>query len=82
MSTQTIAVDEVAEASLLEMATTAEHMLGHHRDHLARVRAGCCACEFGMDGQTAMRAPDGTVLIISEPWPGSYVITGHRPEGQ
>jgi hypothetical protein len=71
-----VLLDAIATESLRETGTAAEHMIEHHREHLQR----CWDCPFGNDGQTAMRAPDGTVLIVSEAAPGIFFISGHRPE--
>jgi hypothetical protein len=75
MSSPNVMVDRVAVDSLSATGTSVEHMLEHHRAHLA----SDCGCLFGEDGQTAMRAPDGTVLIISEPESGTFFISGHQP---
>jgi hypothetical protein len=73
----TFNIDPVAREHLDRSGTSIEHMVEHHRRHLA----SDCRCLFGKDGETAMQHPDGTVLIISEPKPDLFVITGHRPEG-
>jgi hypothetical protein len=72
-----VMLDAIATESLREMDTDVEHMIEHHHEHLA----ACGTCLFGRDGATALRAPDGTVLIISEAAPGIYCITGHRQGG-
>lgn len=76
-----VGVDRVAARSLKEMGTPAEHLVEHHQEHMGRVARGACSCELGRDGMTAMRAPDGTVLVISEAGPDDFFISGHPPGG-
>lgn len=77
---ENITVDVVALDHLSRTGTSAAHMIEHHVEHMARVAAGKCGCIFGLDGLTAMQGNDGTVLIISEPKPGQFAISGHRAE--
>ncbi len=75
MTTPSVMIDIVALDSVSAMGTSVEHMLEHHREHLA----SDCGCMYSQNGETAMRAPDGTVLVMSEREPGVFEITGHRP---
>lgn len=69
-------MDEVAAQHLSASGTTIEHIVDHHRQHIA----SDCGCLLGKDGVTAMAHPDGTVLMISEPSAGIVFITGYTPE--
>jgi hypothetical protein len=78
MTVPAVWMDEAAARHLVASGTTAQHIVEHHRDHLARD----CECPFGTDGVTAMVSPDGTVLMISEPEPGIVFITAYSPGWQ
>ena len=75
----TVILDEIAQAELRETGTDPEHLLEHHWQHLRQHLARGCDCLFGRDGQSALAGSSGVVLIVSEPRPGEFWISGHRP---